>query len=1046
MLRICHLADVHYRSQKRHAEYDRAFRECFESVEKLGGADVVVVLGDVWHTKVYGLVPESIDALRNFFELCSRCAPTHVVLGNHDFLVGNANRQDALSPLIRAMSNERIALHKETKLVSLAPGYTLGVFSLADSTSWKNLRPEPSCVNIAAYHGPVAGAQTETGWELESDISTSFFDGWQFGFLGDVHNFQFLGGDRRIAYPGSPIPQSYGEEGEHGFLYWQIESADSFDVKFVPIRSSIPFVTVQWNGTPESTACADVLSGARVRVRHTEDIGPVDAARTRALLTERRAAEEVVFQRDSVDRERELTDESLGDMDDWSRDACFDLFREFCETENVASDDRQRAEELFGSLLQRALEGEEAARGAKWTIEKLEFDNTFGFGSNNVIDFSELSGVVGLFGKNRSGKSSLIGSLVYALFNSTSRGVARVNSVINSREQGCRARAIVTRGTKRYEIDRSSKRYAQKNGYRGTTTSLSFFELDASGNRGRNLVEAQRSDTDKAVREIIGSSSDFLLTGLSPQGWIDHFLDIGKTARGAALGKLLGIDVFEKMHKLSQAESRELKNRARALVDRDWESVTKAACERAEQARFELNRHRARRDSCAQRRDEAVHRLADLESAEIVSAEEFAQMQLELDRLRADSIAATESARRVQSDVDRTRAYAEQAEERAADIDASALRSQIFRVEELERALGKKKEEHQRAAQQLTDLRKSVENLSSVPCGELFPSCKYIKQSHADKRHLPVVERELKQRNTEMDEATAAVVASDASEQRALLETRESLIAESARLRREESTLVARSMSESARSVSLVERVRSGEERLAEAKKKLASAQLERDLADARSLVRKAENERTLAESALLASVSELAVSERAVQELEDERAREDVLKKEWKLLELVQRALGRDGIPRRVLSATVPRVNEEIAAILDGVCDFTVVLELDRDSMETDVIIDYGSTRYALDESGSGMERMIGSLALRVALLSVSQLPKPDFLVVDEGFGVLDPEEQSTCSRFLHTLRRSFRFLLVVTHVDAIKDAVDSVIEVERDDDGRSKISGLGR
>ena len=43
--------------------------------------------------------------------------------------------------------------------------------------------------------------------------------------------------------------------------------------------------------------------------------------------------------------------------------------------------------------------------------------------------------------------------------------------------------------------------------------------------------------------------------------------------------------------------------------------------------------------------------------------------------------------------------------------------------------------------------------------------------------------------------------------------------------------------------------------------------------------------------------------------------------------------------------------------------------------------------------ELTSGMEKFISSLAIRVALINVSNLPRPNFLAIDEGFGTLDSE-----------------------------------------------------
>ena len=75
----------------------------------------------------------------------------------------------------------------------------------------------------------------------------------------------------------------------------------------------------------------------------------------------------------------------------------------------------------------------------------------------------------------------------------------------------------------------------------------------------------------------------------------------------------------------------------------------------------------------------------------------------------------------------------------------------------------------------------------------------------------------------------------------------------------------------------------------------------------------------------------------------------------------------------------------------------------------------------------------MMSALAIRVALINVSSLPKGDILIIDEGFGSLDGANIEACGRFLESLKKWFRCILVISHVDAVKDGVDNVIEITR-------------
>jgi DNA repair exonuclease SbcCD ATPase subunit len=60
-----------------------------------------------------------------------------------------------------------------------------------------------------------------------------------------------------------------------------------------------------------------------------------------------------------------------------------------------------------------------------------------------------------------------------------------------------------------------------------------------------------------------------------------------------------------------------------------------------------------------------------------------------------------------------------------------------------------------------------------------------------------------------------------------------------------------------------------------------------------------------------------------------------------------------------------------------------------------------------------------------------VSTLPKTDMFVIDEGFGALDEMSVEACNRFLVSLKRYFKTILLITHVDGVKDIVDSMIEI---------------
>ena len=76
-------------------------------------------------------------------------------------------------------------------------------------------------------------------------------------------------------------------------------------------------------------------------------------------------------------------------------------------------------------------------------------------------------------------------------------------------------------------------------------------------------------------------------------------------------------------------------------------------------------------------------------------------------------------------------------------------------------------------------------------------------------------------------------------------------------------------------------------------------------------------------------------------------------------------------------------------------------------------------------------MERFVTSLALRVGLINVSNLPSPNFLVIDEGFGSLDSENLSNMQGAFDYLKTRFESVFIISHLDTIKDFMDHLLPI---------------
>ena len=165
MFKCAHISDIHFRSLKRHEEYKTVFQKYFEKLKKIENLDAIFIGGDIVHSKTQGITPEIIDILSWWFTSLADIAPTHIILGNHDGLILNETRQDAISPIISALNNKNLKLYKKSGVYPcIADNHdtTINwcVFSCFDEKSWLNVKPVENEINIACFHGAVLGSST----------------------------------------------------------------------------------------------------------------------------------------------------------------------------------------------------------------------------------------------------------------------------------------------------------------------------------------------------------------------------------------------------------------------------------------------------------------------------------------------------------------------------------------------------------------------------------------------------------------------------------------------------------------------------------------------------------------------------------------------------------------------------------------------------------------------------------------------------------------------------------------------------------------------
>ncbi len=139
------------------------------------------------------------------------------------------------------------------------------------------------------------------------------------------------------------------------------------------------------------------------------------------------------------------------------------------------------------------------------------------------------------------------------------------------------------------------------------------------------------------------------------------------------------------------------------------------------------------------------------------------------------------------------------------------------------------------------------------------------------------------------------------------------------------------------------------------------------------------------------------------------------------------------NGIAYDIIKKKLSVINEEIAKVLANIVDFEIFFEDDGKKMN--IFIKHPRHEPRPLEMGSGAEKTLAAMAIRLALLSVSSLPKSNLFIMDEPATALDADNMEGFVRILDMVKNYYPIVLLISHIDSLKDIVDMTIDIDKVD-----------
>lgn len=993
-------------------------------------------MGDIVHAKT-DISPEQVSLVSYFLRGCADLCKTILIPGNHDFNVSNRSRMDALTPIVESLKHPNLWYDRESFALGV-DDVTFSHLSIwGDQSDWKTADKIPGSTKIAMYHGPVVGARTELGFDrFPNAIPVSTFDGFDIVLLGDIHKRQFLDRNRTIAYPGSLIQQDHGEALHHGMLVWDVEQRTAV---YREILNRYGYYTFYVKDDRVENYGVLLPEHVNVRIIHENTHRDVIKSIVDDLGDIVDDIQIISNKKSKLTTQIQNTDDILKSRDTAKQ---LELIRRYCVERHIdlSEQDVSKLMLINNDFNNQISSDDEVIRDVRWKPISFEFSNMFSYGPDNVVDFTTASGIIGIFAPNASGKSSLLDAITYCIFDKCSRTYKAVN-VMNNQCDMFKCKFVFSIGDHVYQITREGKRKSD-----GTVSVDVDFILCSDGDRILN--GKRRDDTNRIIRSYIGSYDDFVLTTMSSQVDNKSFIEMTQKDRQEMLYRFLDLSVYSDLYKVSKEFTKEMSAHIKRLEANNYVS--------------RISETQSKIAECAEQLSNIDKIIADGETQIRVLNDRVVELSKQipsvLKDLDIDSLLTkksnTESAIcELQIQLDSVNIEITRSDKLSVEymglLDGTDIRVDREMMSDISRDISTAIEQIAAA----DHIREEIEHLrvkANMLAGhEYDPNCQYCIRNK-----FVVDAQDAERRIPELQGKLAIIESTTESldELRSKFEYYAKRVSAFDSLQYEYNKLldtIATRSRERDRIISDINNARDLDERLTS---DIDLYYAQRDMIDSSrdvaQQIKVVETQRTLIEmdvagnkSARDLIVGNMVRFEYQLEELVKSQSDLITYYDEYRIYEIYQNAVNRDGIPYMILGSVLPVIESEVNNVLATIVDFRFKLTIgDNDSI--DAFIQYDDVSWPV-EMVSGMERFVLSLAIRSSLIRLSILPKPNFMAIDEGFGVLDMDKIQSLQVLFNHLRDEFGFVLCISHIMSMRDMVDSLVFIDKID-GFSKVRYL--
>jgi DNA repair exonuclease SbcCD ATPase subunit len=684
---------------------------------------------------------------------------------------------------------------------------------------------------------------------------------------------------------------------------------------------------------------------------------------------------------------------------------------------------------------------DDLTRNVQWKPVRFEFSNMFSYGEDNIINFDKVSGLMGLFAPNASGKSSLFDAISFCLFDRCSR-TFKAGNILNNRKSDFHCQLDFNVEGIPYYIRREAR---MVNNGKNVKVDVQFWRVKDGITESLNGTE--RRDTNSIIEQYVGRYEDFVLTALSLQGNNTLFIDKSQSERKDLMAQFMGLDIFDKLYEAANEDIKEVSALIRNFKRTDFTTELATKETDLKESKKIVNELEITLKDLNKKKEGIQNQISDLKESLTPIDSRLELSTLEAAKGSIESKLVTNRKDREDKEV-KINEYQTLLNEVSQSINQHSEINGLSiddAKKEWDLAKGKIADVQQQIDRLESQYESNLDKLKHLEQHEYDPNCQYcmnnvfVKDAIATKEVVKTQESQLETLNIahhaliKATEPFADVedVWSSLIELRNKYQKGEIIIqktqAEWDGLGTQYELLITQLSGIKAdinRYNAISETILQNKEINERIKTlEIQKKEFDKDILDT--------NKKILQKTGEIGSIDSFINTTKAkISEVKD-------LENKNTLYTYYLDAVKKDGVPYELISKAMPVIENEVNNILAQVVDFS--LSMDTDGKNINAKLVYEDQEWTL-EMGSGMEKFISGLAIRVALINICGLPRPNFLVIDEGFGTLDADNLSSLFMMMQYLKTQFDFIWVISHLEQMRDIVDGLIEIKKEN-GFSKI-----